>query len=174
MSGINQIQMSFVPTEDRILLRMNTVDSAGFQFWLTRRYIKLLWPMLLSMLEKDVQIATQQSELAKRAMLSFQQHDVVQNMDYSQDFESQAAQPLGDEPILLEKIAINDHPGGGQNLCMHPQTGQGIELALNQTLLHSICKLLQDTVAKTDWELALSHTLSSPAEITDADSRTIN
>ena len=53
MSGINQIQMRFVPLEDRVLWRLNTVDSSGYQFWLTRRYVKLLWPVLLKMLTAD-------------------------------------------------------------------------------------------------------------------------
>ena len=174
MSGINQIQMSFSPAEDRILLRMNTVDSAGFQFWLTRRYVKLLWPMLLSMLAKDEQIAAQQTELARKEMLSFQQQDVAQKMDYSQDFERQSAQPLGDKPILLEKISINDREDGSQILSMHPESGQGIELVLNQTLLHSICKLLHDTVIKTDWGLELPHAPDATLDVSEPEHRTIN
>ena len=174
MSGINQIQMSFNPAEDRILLRMNTVDAAGFQFWLTRRYVRLLWPVLLGMLAKDEQITTQRTDMAKNEVLSFQQQDAVQKMDYSQEFTAESARPLGDVPLLLEKIAVNDRENGEQVLCMHPSTGQGVELALNQTLLHSICKLLQDTASKADWDLDLPQSLSTPASVVDTAPRTIN
>lgn len=175
MSGINQIQMSFVPGEDRILLRMNTMDASGFQFWLTRRYVKLLWPVLLGMLAKDEKISTQASEQAKREVLSFQHQQAAENMDYSQQFQEPSSDlPLGNQPLLLAKIAVKDHADGSQALCMHPETGQGVEIVLNQTLLHSICKLLQDTVAKAEWDMDLSQSLQSSIMPTEHDAHLIN
>jgi hypothetical protein len=175
MSGINQIQMSFVPGEDRILLRMNTMDATGFQFWLTRRYVKLLWPVLLSMLIKDEKISTQSSEEAKKEVLSFQHEEAAQQMDYSKQYQEPTdQQPLGSEPILLSKIAVKDVAEGKQALCMHPETGHGVELAMNQTLLHSICKLLQDTVAKSEWEMDLSQALKPALTPAGQDARMIN
>jgi len=172
MSGINQIQMSFNPGEDRILLRMNTMDSTGFQFWLTRRYVKLLWSVLLNMLTKDAQIAVQASDAAKKEMLSFQHQEAASKMDYSQEFQQQTTQqPLGSEPVLLGKITVKDRPDGVQILCMHPEEGEGVELALNQTLLHSICKLLQDTVAKAEWDMDLTQSLSSVTEAPSSEVR---
>ena len=175
MSQINQIQVSFVPLEDRLLLRMNTADASSFQFWVTRRYLKILWPVLLEMLKKDAQIAAQQSELAKKEVLSFQHQEAAKKMDYSREFESTAQQqPLGDEPILLAKVSIKTNREGGQTLCMHPDQGQGIELTLNQTLLHSICKLLQDTVAKAEWDIDLSRSLATTAMPPMVESAAIN
>lgn len=175
MSGINQIQMSFIPAEDRILLRINTMDSSGFQFFMTRRYVKLLWPILLAMLSRDEQISVQQTDIAKKEVLSFQHQEATQKMDYSQDYQEQTTQqPLGDEPILLGKVAIKDRQDGTQLLCMHPETGQGVELALNQTLLHSICKLLQDTVARAEWDMDLTQTLNPVSEASSLPSRAIN
>lgn len=174
MSGINQIQMSFSPTEDRILLRMNTMESTSFQFWLTRRYVKLLWPVLLKMLTKDEQITSQLSDQAKQEMLSFQHEEAAQNMDYSKEYQAEAQQPLGTEAILLGKIGANQREDGTQILSMHPENGQGIELALNQILLHSICQLLQDTVAKTDWDIDLSRSLTPASSTFVSKSKTIN
>jgi hypothetical protein len=37
-----------------------------------------------------------------------------------------------------------------------PQQGQGVTLALDDTLLHGLCKLLQDVVAKSGWDLMLA------------------
>lgn len=167
--------MSFIPAEDRILFRLNTVDSAGFQFLLTRRYVKLLWPVLITMLAKDEQISGQQSDQAKREVLSFQHQEAAQKMDYSQDYQAQnEQQPLGDDPILLGKISVKNHEDGTQVLSMHPETGQGIDLALNQTLLHSICKLLQDTVAKAEWDMDLSQALNTGSSTDNLESKAIN
>ena len=175
MSGINQIQMSFLPLEDRLLFRLNTQDSSSFQFWLTRRYVKLLWPVLMSMLIKDEQIAVQQSDAAKKQVLSFQHEQATQKMDYTQNFkEEPGTQPLGNEPILLSKISIKNRPDGAQLLSIQPEEGQGIDLALDQTLLHSITKLLQDTVAKTDWDIDFNQSLSTNVSPEVPESRALN
>lgn len=164
MSQINQIQISFNPTEDRLLLRMNTSDSTGFQFWLTRRYVKLLWPILLSMLERNEQVSAQQTEQAKKEVLSFQHQEAARKMDYTQQYKEEPGhQPLGTEPVLLSRISVKNLADGQQMLCIHPEDGQGIELILDQTLLHSICKLLQDTVAKAEWDMDLSQSLTTAA-----------
>ncbi len=163
MSGISQIQMSFVPIEDRILLRLNTVDSQGFAFLMTRRYVKLLWPVLLKMLANDQQITVQQSEQAKKEVLSFKHQQAAQQMDYSQEYkDDNTQQPLGNDPVLLSKIAAKQAPDGKQILSIQPEEGQGIDLTLDQNLLHSICKLLQDTVSKAEWDIDLSQSLASP------------
>ncbi len=40
-------------------------------------------------------------------------------------------------------------------LCMHPENGEGIEIALNDQILHSMCRLLSDCAKQADWELKL-------------------
>lgn len=176
MSGINQIQMKFVPKQDRILFRINTTDSEEFLFWLTRRYVKLLWKILVELLSKNEQIATQQSDLAKKEILSFQQQEATQNMDFSKEYQEQeiAHQPLGSEPILLEKITVKNSEDGSQTLCMHPDAGQGIDLALNQTLLHSICKLIQESVTQAEWDMDLGPAVNTESPTAGQETRTIN
>jgi hypothetical protein len=41
-------------------------------------------------------------------------------------------------------------------LCMHPEKGQGIEMVLNEQILHSLCQLIIDTTTKADWRLSLA------------------
>ena len=45
--------MEYVAEEDRLLLRVQTVDHNEFLVWLTRRYVKQLWPLLVKLLERD-------------------------------------------------------------------------------------------------------------------------
>ncbi len=47
---IHQIQIRHDETEDRLLLRLSTSDNHEFRFWLTRRFVKRLWAMLVQML----------------------------------------------------------------------------------------------------------------------------
>jgi len=152
---IHQIQMSYDKLQDRILLRVSTKVQAEFRFWLTRRYAKLLWEMLMKMLERDPGTAMYQEEKLRRAMVGFQHQNAVEGGEFSKQYEDNAtALPLGVEPVLLSRITAKaDATAGNQVLCLHPEQGQGIDLAVNASLLHMIAKLLSDAVAQTDWNL---------------------
>ena len=63
--------------------------------------------------------------------------------------------PLGAEPILVARMQTRRNPDGSFLLTLLPREGKGINVALDEALLHSICELLRNIVAKTDWELKL-------------------
>lgn len=153
---LHQIQIQFVPREDRILLRIKTTDKSEFRFWMTRRYVKLLWPVVVKMLEADQQIQLQENQAAKSAVLSFQHEKALQKGDFSTQFSEDSSNlPLGETPILLAKIQLKRRNDGGNLLCMHPEKGEGIDLGLNEVLLHSFSKLLADAVSVSDWDIDL-------------------
>ena len=49
---IHQMQITFVPVQDRLMFRLNTTAQTEFKLWFTRRYVKLLWQVLQQMLKK--------------------------------------------------------------------------------------------------------------------------
>lgn len=156
MPQLHQIQIQFVPREDRILLRIKTTDKSEFRFWMTRRYVKLLWPVVVKMLEADQQIQLQENQAAKSAVLSFQHEKALQKGDFSTQFSEDSSNlPLGETPILLAKIQLKRRSDGGNLLCMHPEKGEGIDLGLNDVLLHSFSKLLADAVSASAWDIDL-------------------
>ena len=53
VTRLHQFNMEYVAEEDRLLLRVQTVDHNEFLVWLTRRYVKQLWPLLVKLLERD-------------------------------------------------------------------------------------------------------------------------
>jgi hypothetical protein len=153
---LHQIQIQFVPREDRALLRIKTTDKSEFRFWMTRRYVKLLWPVVVKMLEADQQIQLQENQAAKSAVLSFQHEKALQKSDFSTQFaEDSSNLPLGETPVLLARIQLKRRDDGGNVLCMHPEKGEGIELGLNEVLLHSFTKLLADAVSVSGWDVDL-------------------
>lgn len=156
MPRLHQIQIRFVPKEDRILLRIKTTDRSEFRFWLTRRYVKLLWPVVLKMLEADQRVQLQPHSEGKSAVLSFQHEKAIKQSDFSTKYNEDAAVlPLGDAPVVLAKIQVKKGDQNGNLLCMHPESGKGIELAMNETLLHSFSKLLTDAVRVSEWDMEL-------------------
>ena len=62
MSRVHQIQLKYDAREDRSLLRISTLDKCEYQFWMTRRFTKLLWPVLVRMLESTGNVVRQQNQ----------------------------------------------------------------------------------------------------------------
>ena len=49
MTKIRQFNITHVPEEDRLLLRLNTTDRSEFRLWLTRRMAKVLGALVQAM-----------------------------------------------------------------------------------------------------------------------------
>ena len=156
MTQLHQIQLAYVPVEDRALLRISTTDQSEFRFWITRRYAKLLWPALTRSLLQSTHVATQTEPDAKSAVLAFQHEAAMADSDFKTQFQAEKLQtPLGVEPTVLARIQCLRQDDNQTLLAMHPLQGQGIELQLNDLLLHSLVKLLKDAVQAGQWELEL-------------------
>lgn len=152
MSRINQIQIRYAPVEDRIVLRLNTEDASEFRFWITRRYAKILSVSLMNLLSSVEEVQEQQKEEVKKAVMSFQHEEALQKADFAKTFQGQPKNlPLGNAPILLSKLTVKQTDDGNPMLCMYPEQGQGIDLALQNQLLHSISKLFGDALQSADW-----------------------
>lgn len=52
-SALHQITMSFLAEDDRLLMRVSTTDKNEFHFLLTRRFVNILWPALMTVIEKE-------------------------------------------------------------------------------------------------------------------------
>ena len=158
---IHQIQIRHDENEDRLLLRLSTTDNAEFRFWLTRRFVKRLWAMLVQMLEWDQAVRQQADPATRRTVLDIQHEGYAQQANYAKKFEEPAQEaprslPLGEAPTVLAKAKGKKGEKGTQLLSLHPQQGQGIDMTLDTKLLHVFTRLLRQAVAKTDWDINLA------------------
>lgn len=157
VSQLKQMQMIFEPEEDRLLLKVNTQSNDEFRFWLTRRFVRMIWPALMKALASSPQIVVQRDQTAKEAVLAFQQEKVLSQADFQTPYREDATNhPLGEEPLLVARAQFKPGPDKQRMLGLHPAEGPGIEIALNDAMLHSLCALITKTVAKTDWQLDLT------------------
>ena len=153
---LHQLKLDFIPEQDRLLLRVSTDNRLELRLWLTRRALRLLWPLLLQMLRSAPEVALQSSPQARDALLGLRHEQALGRANFADPFEEAPREmPLGAEPILVVHIQASKDGNGNQVLGLMPQSGPGIHLTLDNTLLHSLCKLLQDVVAKSDWDIAL-------------------
>jgi hypothetical protein len=163
---IHQIHIRHDETEDRLLLRLSTTDNYEFRFWLTRRFVKRLWAMLVQMLEWDEAVRQQVDPVTRRTVLDIQHEGYAQQANYAKKFEEVPRElPLGETPALLAKAKGKKGQNGMQLLTLHPPQGKGINMTLDTRLLHVFSRLLRQAVAKTDWDISLAlHRGQEPSE----------
>jgi hypothetical protein len=174
---LHQLKVDYDAEQDRLLMQVATSEGVEVRMHLTRRFIKLLWPLLVKLAEEaSPRIRTQANPEARKALLGLEHDNAVQKADFSKPYDaSNLATPLGSTPILLARIQTGHDRNGQPVVALHPSEGQGITLTFDSVLLHSVCRLLQAAVKKSDWdmELKLPGTEQEEAPETTA-ARTLN
>ncbi|MDF1741788.1 MAG: hypothetical protein P1U86_21680 [Verrucomicrobiales bacterium] len=165
MSQMHQMQLSYVSTEDRLLFRMNTKARQEFRFWMTRRYVSILWNTLTKMVNENREVKPERLEqakekfhdaLAESAKAEIDHKEKVAKADFATAYQESTYLPLGEDPAVLFSVGVKQNPEGQAMICMHPEKGQGIEMVMNDQILHSLCKLIADTTTKAGWNLNLT------------------
>ena len=127
------------------------------RLWLTRRCVKLLWPILIKMAETAPAIAVQAAADARKALLGMEHAKALAQADFATPYKEDAASyPLGAEPILVSRMNSGRSPDGQNVLTLLPREGQGLNLGLDYKLLHGITSLLHQAVMKAEWDLGLA------------------
>lgn len=154
---LHQLRLDYSAEQDRLLLRISTDDGKEVLLWLTRRCVRLLWPLLVDMAQSSPRIALQGSAEARAALLGFEHEQALRGADFSRPYDETARErPLGAEPLLVTRVKSTKDAKGDHVLSLAPISGQQVNVTLNAALLHSLCGLLQKVVGNTDWDLTLS------------------
>jgi hypothetical protein len=173
---LHQIKIDYSAEEDRLLMQLATSDEQEVRLWLTRRFVKLLWPLMVKLAEEaSPKIRTQADPEARKALLNLEHEDAMARADFSKPYDdSIRAMPLGEAPLLLARIRTAYDANGQPIVALHPAEGQGVTLTLDSVLVHSICRLLQAAVAKSDWDMELKLPGLAPPREAERTPRTIN
>ena len=154
MSRLDQIQISFVAAEDRLMMRMSTNEDSEFRFWLTRRFVKALRPALEGTLGKQTRIQTQVTQSARKELLAFEHEKAVQSADFATPYKPHdKSLPLGEQPVLLSRFQIRPADDGSVVLNVGPEKGNGVDLSLNTKMIHSLIALLDHALKTAAWDL---------------------
>lgn len=158
---ISQIQASYNPTEDRILLNIKTLNEQIYLAWITRRFMKLLIPALHG------QHPTTGDNLFDEKTSHIQQAEkekVQMKGDYETGYQDpeNPEYPLGDQPILLAKLTFKDIYSEGGSLILEPESGQGIVLPYHPDMLGPLIKIFSQALKTSEWALELDPILEVP------------
>lgn len=174
-SSLYQLEVKYDSEQDRILFRANTSHHAEMRAWITRAYLFHLWPVLIKALTRTMPSEYATNPIAKGTILAFQQEEKTAKVKFNEPFSKKVVStPLGSEPLLLTRIKLIPGPHDLQTLGLFPSVGQGIQLTLDDTLLHSLCKVLTDVHRVANWNLDLSVPGSFPLKPQTTNPRNLN
>src|SRR6267142_41646 len=163
---LHQLKVEYDAEQDRLIMLVATSEAVELRLALTRRFVKLLWPLLVKLAEEaSPRIRTQANPEARKALLGLEHEHAVSKADFSKPYDAgEASRPLGDQPLLLARIQTG-HDRNGQ---------QVVTLSFDSVLLHSVCRLLQAAVKKSDWDMELKLPGTEPSEAGERPARTLN
>ncbi|MDO8788209.1 MAG: hypothetical protein Q7J42_09105 [Sulfuritalea sp.] len=151
---LQQFSANYDSVQDRLLLRVRSSDDAEFRFWITRRYLALLWPILMKMAD-DFSARKSTDPLTRNTLAELAHGEAVGSADFASQYKDGSLFPLGEEPILLARITAKPIEGNTQTLSLLPQKGQGINLNMDEKLVHVLARLLQEAAVAAEWGLDL-------------------
>lgn len=152
MANLHQLNVQFVPQEDRLILRVRSDDNSEIRAWLTRRYTRLLLGILEKILDRD---RSPTEDAVQSAMRSFQRDAALNSADFASDYDPSAtAHPLGTEPVLLTTIKYQLTDKGITILTLGLPDGKTLGINLSKGLIHVFIKLLEEGTKSADWDLA--------------------
>jgi hypothetical protein len=158
MSGLYQFELGFDPLNDRMVLRIYTKDFTEFRLWLTRRFVKALWGVLLKLLDGQNKDSTKLEAEKQRVSESFDDENARKQQSLASKYSTKLSKtPLGPDPILVSRIAAKPTADNRVVLSLQDEKQQSFDLVLDKFMLLGLCKLLSEGVKKTDWDLNLTY-----------------
>ena len=156
-SALHQMTVSYAAEEDRLLLRVSTTERTEFQFWLTRRFVSVLWSALIKTIENEPGAARPTLPAARKAVLAMEHQEAVGASDFSRAHDQgQRNVTEGSGPLLVTGGSVKPGKGGVTNLHLQTRGGTEVKLALNRNLLQALCRLLIETTLHAGWDLGLT------------------
>lgn len=178
---LEQLNLSYLPAEDRILLRVglsaasqDAKEKHEVQIFLTRRMLKLMWPAMMEATTAHLRLNRPEAAFASEELLNMDHDEAIQHIaetgNFDRAYDGEDRKILnGERPFLLETIKFHLQKDAPLWLQFFPVQGGTVDLKLDTELLHGFCKLLIDSERASGWGLDLvlpkSEELNKPAHL---------
>ena len=169
--NIHQISVTYVPAQDRCLVRINTLAGDELRLWFTRRLTRGLMPGLNRAAHEQqlrlhlaltapanvpalsaLRLAQHRGEL----MAGFQKEAAIDANDFKAPFKEQpAAWPLGAEPLVITDARLALQSNGKIDLQLVQKSDQQVRhitLSMHPQLTQGLLHLLAEALKKSQWE----------------------
>jgi hypothetical protein len=157
--NIHQLSVHHDERQDRLLLRLNTLDQQKFRFWLTRRMTLRLMPAIQ---QSAVRLEAAQPGVAatdapsQHLLTELKRDAFLKKADFATPFDNHATQwPLGAEPLLITDAHLTIQPNGALEISFEDKSGpdqaRTCQLHLQISLVHGMVHLIQQAIEKAEW-----------------------
>lgn len=145
---IRQLQIAHDALQDRLILRVSTQADEEFRVWLTRRFLRELWPHLTKLLvQPQNSIPLAPGAEAMPALPSFEQPFL----------DDKATYPLGSNPLLTSEIKVDTLADGSFHLTFREGRERSFDLGLTPDLLQALCAMLRAAADQAQWSLDMAY-----------------
>src|SRR6059058_2777292 len=181
---IHQMSVTYLPEQDRILMRINTTEGEEMRMWLTRRLMVGLWPLMSKLLTEHLlklesagaSLAGANQEL-KKMLADFRKEEFLQHADFDTPYkEGQNELPLGEEPLLVTDVDASPLAGGPLRLNFNERPPHGdakprsFQMEMQPKLMQGLMHLLEQALLQSQWrEPFVPVHPTDPAAAEDAD-----
>jgi hypothetical protein len=179
---IHQMSVTYLPEQDRILMRINTTEGEEMRMWLTRRLMVGLWPLLTKLLtEHLLKLESAGASLAganpelKKMLADFRKEEFLQHADFDTPYEEgQASLPLGEEPLLVTDVDAAPLAEGPLRLNFNERPASGdakprsFQMEMAPKLMQGLMHLLDQALLTSNWREPFVQTAGEPVADEDA------
>lgn len=151
---IRQIQVSYDPLSDRLLLRLATATREEFRVHVTRRFLRGLWPQLMRALERELAGAPAPSPDA----------GAERSGSFDQPYAGDADRyPLGLAPVLATEVMIEPTGERKCNIVLREPKERSVSFVVDRELMQALCSMLRAGSRSAEWGLTLDYASAGPA-----------
>lgn len=181
--SIHQIHLRYDAVADRLLLSVRTRAAEAYGVWLTRRMAgRLAAPLRQAVARLPLSRGPRAPGApapaipvpeAQRMLEEVARERPLKDASFGEPFAGtdDATHPLGPEPLLPDEIDLRMAPAGGLQMSLREPRGRRLDLVLGDDLATGLSRLLDRTLAQTDWALPVPDAAEPPA---DAPAGTLN
>lgn len=183
---IHQMSVTYLPEQDRILMRVNTTEGEEMRMWLTRRLMVGLWPLLTKLLTEHLlkleaggaTLSGANPEL-KKMLADFRKEEFLQHADFDTPYqEGPGRLPLGEEPLLVTDVDASPLTSGPLRLNFNERPAHGdakprnFQMEMQPKLMQGLMHLLDQALLQAQWRESFAQSAASEAPAEDgADQR---
>jgi len=153
---LRQIQVANDSIQDRLVLRVGTQANEEFRVYITRRFLREIWPHLTAMLHGPFGASATPTPSTNAT-------PDVEPGGFDQPFRADnPTYPLGSTPLLASEATMEAVAEGEARLILREGRERSFTLKLHAELLQALCAMLRAASEQASWDLALDYGNATP------------
>lgn len=168
--NLQQLNGTYYPEEDRVLLRIKTSNNAEYRLWLTRLILKKIIGVIEKISQKHISDNNKNKTLSLKtveAIDEMQQKKIQAETELSEHYQPATTLPLGSDPKMISDINFLIINPNAIKLKITIKKYQPIDFDLKIQTLSKIRILLAELDKKASWginqkEIISDEKLSTP------------